>query len=253
MIDFHIIIPARFASSRLPGKMLREIAGKPLIQRVYERALLCGAKSVIIATDDERIQKVAENFGAEVCMTSVHHMCGTDRIAETVSQLGLDEEEIVVNIQGDEPLLPVPAVKKVVEGLIHHPDAKASTLCTPIFDNHSILDPNIVKVVVNKEGYAHYFSRAPIPWDREAKVLAKEQNYFRHVGLYAYRVDLLKKYQQWEPSPVEQIELLEQLRILWHGEKIHVSTIEEMISPGVDTELDLEKVKEFFKENFVET
>ncbi len=241
-MSFHIIIPARFASTRLPGKMLRDIAGKTLIQRVYERAIECGAESVVIATDDERIQKVAETFGATVCMTSKDHICGTDRLAEAVSSLKFDDDAIIVNIQGDEPLLPVSAVKRAVQGLIDNLKAKVSTLCTPLFDQKSILDPNIVKVVIDKEGYAHYFSRAPIPWDRENKALSMNHAYFRHVGLYAYRANLLKQYQQWEPSPLEKMELLEQLRILWHNEKIHVSIIEENIPPGVDTESDLNQV-----------
>lgn len=255
--DFHIIIPARYASTRLPAKLLLNVAGKPLIQRVYERALLCGAKSVTVATDDSRIKEAALLFGAEVCMTSLDHQCGTERLAEAAMKLSLSDEDIVVNIQGDEPLILVNAVQQAAKALFQNPDAAMATLCTPIKHYGEIFNTNVVKVTIDKKGYALYFSRAPIPWHREffkqenniendcvnLQSILKTHHYFRHIGLYAYRVGLLKKYQQWGMSPPEAIEKLEQLRILWNGEKIYVSLVEEVSPAGVDTEEDLERVR----------
>jgi 3-deoxy-manno-octulosonate cytidylyltransferase (CMP-KDO synthetase) len=256
-MNFHIIIPSRFGSVRLPGKPLIDIEGKPLIQRVYERALLCGAASVTIATDDERIQQAALKFGASICMTAKEHLTGTDRLAEAVSILGLKGEDIVVNMQGDEPFLPKSVVYLAVQAMIQNPEACTTTLCAPIHTREELLDPNIVKVVSNKAGFALYFSRAPIPFDREFNFgseshMLSSQNldtkgYYRHLGLYAYRVNTLKQYlYEWEPAPLESIERLEQLRILWNGEKIHVSVIQEQLPPGVDTEADLAKARSFF-------
>lgn len=244
---FHIIIPARYASTRLPEKMLKDIEGKPLIQRTYEQAMRCGAETVTIATDDERIQKVALAFGAPVCMTSMMHTCGTERLAEAASILGLSDDAIVVNVQGDEPLLPAFAVKNAVQQLIQYPMAKVATLCSPIVDTETFFNPNIVKVVLDAQGFALYFSRAPIPWDRGAEGFSTA---YRHIGIYAYRAQLLQQFLSWPPSVLEQIELLESLRILSQGEKIHVSLMHEVIPAGVDTAADLEKVRSSF---FVQT
>ena len=247
-MTFRVVIPARHASMRLPGKPLLEIAGKPMIQHVYERALDCGADSVVIATDDERIQKVAEAFGADVCMTSPEHPSGTDRLAEVVSKLSYDNNDIVVNVQGDEPLMPSNLVEQVAELLVQSNSADVATLCTPILDGNDIFNPNIVKVVTDKESNALYFSRAPVPWHRDA--FAKEKDivlddnvYFRHIGLYAYRVSFLKNYTSLTPSPLEIIESLEQLRVLWHGHKIAVANACEIPGPDVDTMDDLKKVE----------
>jgi 3-deoxy-manno-octulosonate cytidylyltransferase (CMP-KDO synthetase) len=246
-MSFHIIIPARFASSRLPGKLLLDIKGKSLIERVYEQALKCGAKSVVIATDDERIEKTAKEFGAIVCRTSVNHSTGTDRLAEAVDILGLQEEDIVVNLQGDEPLVPPFAVEKLVQALKNNPNAFMTTVCTAILDEEQLVDPNVVKVVVDKDGFALYFSRSMIPYPREKHELSLVKNHFyRHIGLYGYRINALKRYPSFPKAPAELIEHLEQLRILWQGEKIHVSVIEQALPPGVDTMAELEKVRMLF-------
>ncbi len=251
--EFHIIIPARFASTRLPGKPLLEIKGKTLIQRVYERALQCQATSVSIATDDERIAVCAESFGAKVCMTNREHPTGTDRLAEASELLGLSDNDIVVNFQGDEPLLPASAVHLAVKAMFNNTNASMATLCTPILNYETVLNPNVVKVVLDHKGFALYFSRAPIPFDRarlegSSTISASaNQYYFHHLGLYAYRVSTLKKYYAWEPSLLETTERLEQLRFLYHGEKIHVSCIEDPLPPGVDTEADLKRIIAIFE------
>lgn len=240
MDDFYIIIPARFHSQRFLGKMLAAVGGKPLIQHTYERALLCGAKSVVIATDDPVIEQVASAFGATVCMTSAEHTCGTDRISEAVQKLEIPDDGIVVNIQGDEPLMPPEAVRVSVLAMLEHKDAAVTTLCSPILEEAELLDPNLPKVVMDRKGFALYFSRSPIPCDRERFDVLKNR-YYRHIGLYAYRARTLKQYSQWGPAPLEDIEKLEQLRVLWNGEKIQVSIVEKPLPPGVDTETDLLK------------
>jgi 3-deoxy-manno-octulosonate cytidylyltransferase (CMP-KDO synthetase) len=247
MQHFHIIIPARFASLRLPGKPLLDIAGKTLLQRTYEAALLCSAKTITIATDDARIQENAESFGAAVCMTSTTHQNGTERLAEAVEKLGLSNNEIVVNIQGDEPLMPAAAVEKVVHVMTDNATAGLTTLCCPLICEEDILNPNIVKVVKNKADFALYFSRAPIPWNRDGSFASQQQNaYYRHVGLYAYRVSTLKAYSNWEMSPIEALEKLEQLRMLAEGIPIYVATIAEPLPPGVDTATDLALIRNHF-------
>lgn len=244
---FHIIIPARYHSTRLPGKVLLDIQGKPLIQRVYEQALRCEPVSVTIATDDHRIRDLAHHCNFSVCMTSTAHQTGTDRIAEAVEILQLEEEDIVVNLQGDEPLVPISAVHLAVSALEQHRNASVSTLCTSIQSMSQLLNPNVVKVVLNKMGFALYFSRSPIPYDRAAEKNIIKPCYFRHLGLYAYRVGTLKKFKSFEVPKMEQYEQLEQLRLLWEGEKIHVSMINEILPPGVDTLEDLENVRRFFE------
>ncbi len=238
MNNFHVIIPARLASVRLPGKVLLEIAGKPLIQHVYERAVLCGAESITIAVDDERVKSVAEGFGAKVCMTAIEHMTGSDRLSEVVQKLQIPDEDIVVNVQGDEPHLTISAIQSVVQAMTAFPSAGMTTLCTKMHHPDEVMDPNVVKVVFDKNGFALYFSRSPIPCDRD-QIDVTSQDYFRHIGLYAYRAKTLKQYGAWKQPGIEQIEKLEQLRALWNGIKIHVTLVEEALPKGIDTEADL--------------
>lgn len=247
-MEFSVIIPARYASTRLPGKPLRNIAGKPLIQYVFECAQQSGAQQVIVATDDERIRDVAEGFGAQVCMTSARHLSGTDRLAEVVDQLNFSSEQIVVNLQGDEPLIPASIIRQVATNLHMHVQATVATLCEPITTAADLFNPNITKVVMDSQGYALYFSRAPIPWNRATfshnqKTLSTDISYYRHIGLYAYRVDFLKEYVRWPACSIENAESLEQLRILWNGKKIHVAQTVETPGPGVDTEEDVARVE----------
>ncbi|HIA07622.1 MAG TPA: 3-deoxy-manno-octulosonate cytidylyltransferase [Chromatiaceae bacterium] len=247
MTPFRVVIPSRFESTRLPGKPLLDIVGKPMIQHVHERAQESGAAEVVIATDDARIQKTAEAFGATVCMTSTDHPSGTDRIAEVARQCGWADSDIVVNLQGDEPLLPGELVQRVAADLAHYEDASVSTLCIPIVDVIELFDPNAVKVVLDAKGFALYFSRAPIPWQRDdfagdAPSLASGARCYRHLGLYAYRVGFLHRYVTWSASAMELAESLEQLRVLHNGERIHASTIDQAPPAGVDTPLDLDRV-----------
>lgn len=247
-MSFNVIIPARFGATRLPGKPLMDIAGKPMIQHVYERASESGASDIIIATDDERIKKAAEDFGARVCMTSSKHHSGTDRITEVVDKLGFSDEQIIVNLQGDEPLMPPSVIRQVAESLNQYSQASMSTVCTKISTAAELFDPHVVKVVRDENDMAVYFSRASIPWDRDAfasttEVLPENSIHFRHIGLYAYRVGFLRQYIQWPQCNLEKMESLEQLRALWHGHQIHVAEAIEVPLAGVDTERDLEMVK----------
>ncbi|MFO1387849.1 3-deoxy-manno-octulosonate cytidylyltransferase [Cellvibrio sp.] len=248
-MKFTVVIPARYASTRLPAKPLKEIARKPMIQHVYERACESDAHQVIIATDDERIEAVATAFGAQVCMTSAEHTSGTDRLQEVVKRLGLADDEIVVNVQGDEPLIPAQVINQVANNLASMSSAAMATLSEPIHSLADFRNPNIVKVVADKEGRALYFSRAPIPWPRDhfaqADVTELPNNFpaQRHIGIYAYRVGLLHKFVTWAPAPLEKIELLEQLRVMWNGELIHIAEAIVAVPGGVDTEEDLQRVK----------
>lgn len=242
-IRFKVVIPARYASTRLPGKPLLKIGGRPMLQYVHEQALQSGADEVIVATDDQRIQDAANGFGATVCMTSAAHESGTERLAEVAAQMAWDDQSIVVNVQGDEPLLPPTLIHQVAEGLASHPQAAVATLAYPIEQADQITDPNIVKVVLDNAGYALYFSRAPIPCRRDESFTADLPPTLRHIGLYAYRAGFLKSYQQLQPSPLEDAEKLEQLRVLWHGLKIFVAVASEMPGHGVDTESDLQRVE----------
>lgn len=244
--DFIIVIPARYASTRFPGKPLAKIGSKPMLQHAWECALKSGAREVIIATDDERIREVAIAFGAVVCMTSSEHPSGTDRLAEVCARHGWRDEAIVVNLQGDEPLTPAELLQQVAANLAQHPKAGMATLSTPILNRDDVFDPNVVKVVSDAQGYALYFSRAPIPWNRDrAGNLDSQavQQYQRHLGIYAYRVNFLRAYSQMAPCALEQIEKLEQLRALYHGVTIHVEPACRQPGPGIDTPEDLEKVK----------
>jgi len=247
-MQFKVIIPARYASTRLHGKALLDICGKPMIQRVYERALESGAQSVYIATDDMRIKDVAESFGADVLMTEESHRSGTDRITEAVQQLGCNENDIIVNLQGDEPLIPTSLVKQVAEDLHAHQDASMSTLYTPIHNQDDVSNPNVVKVVFSKQGYALYFSRAPIAWEREYFRTSEfrpsgHHMHYRHIGLYAYRAGFLQRFINWPVCDAEEMEALEQLRVLWNDERIHVSEAVAIPPPGVDTSDELERVR----------
>ncbi len=248
---FSVIIPARFGSTRLPGKPLLDICGKPMIQWVYEQACRSCASDVIIATDDERIVDVARGFDARVTLTSPDHVSGTDRLQEVVSQLALGSDEIVVNVQGDEPLIPPENINQVAALLESEPDAGIATLSETITDMQDVFNPNVVKVVANGQHEALYFSRAPIPWQRDefkdgvsAPGSGKPEFPFqRHIGIYAYRVELLHRFIQWPPSPIEVAESLEQLRAMWNGVKIKVATAVIPPPPGIDTRQDLEQLR----------
>nr|WP_320134973.1 3-deoxy-manno-octulosonate cytidylyltransferase [uncultured Amphritea sp.] len=250
---FSVVIPARFGSSRFPGKPLADIAGKPMIQHVYERAIQSEAQRVIIATDDQRIADVAQGFGAEVCMTSAEHLSGTDRLQEVVHSLGFYADDIVVNVQGDEPLIPPRIINQVAHNLSAVSDASIATLCEPINDIDALLNPNVVKVVADQNGRALYFSRAPIPWPRDAFnsesgrcVMPVGVDFQRHIGIYAYRVKLLNDFVLWPAAPLEETECLEQLRAMWNGAIIHVDVADELPPAGVDTPEDLERIRHLF-------
>jgi 3-deoxy-manno-octulosonate cytidylyltransferase (CMP-KDO synthetase) len=250
---FRVAIPARYASTRLPGKPLRLIGGRAMIEHVYDRAVASGAQEVLIATDDLRIARAAEQFGATVCMTATEHLSGTDRLAEVAKMRGWRDQDIIVNVQGDEPMIPPAAIRQVVGGLHSHPAADIATLCTPIRDLAEVFDPNVVKVVMDSEGYAMYFSRAPIPYHRAdfsaGKVeISRDADYYRHIGLYAYRADILRRYPTLPPCVLEKVESLEQLRALWNGIRIHVQDAVEVPSAGVDTEADLQRVDRYLAE-----
>ena len=237
-----LVIPARFASLRLPGKPLRLLAGKPLIQHVYERALAAGFETLIVATDHEQIRQVCESIGATVAMTSSQHETGSDRLAEVVQQQGWADDTIVVNLQGDEPLTPVANLHQLAGNLAQYPSASIATLATPLHSHEEFHDPNAVKVVRDAQGFALYFSRAPIPYPRDG---ASEVSQFalRHVGMYAYRAGFLKAFAQMPAATIEQLEKLEQLRALANGYRIHVDIAKELPGLGVDTESDLQKVE----------
>jgi 3-deoxy-manno-octulosonate cytidylyltransferase (CMP-KDO synthetase) len=248
-VPYSIVIPARFAATRLPGKPLREIAGKPLLQYVHECALRTQARQVIIATDDERIRQAATAFGADVCMTSDKHQSGTHRIDEVIQKRSIADDEIIVNLQGDEPLMPAACVAQVAELLASNPDAQMSTLATPVVHDDEVFDSNIVKVALNKHGQALYFSRASIPWQRGSYELNRVEHTekwscLRHIGIYGYRAAYIKEYVSLPPSPLEVLESLEQLRVLWHGNTIVVGQAVEIPGPGVDTEQDFEKISQ---------
>lgn len=246
-MSFAVVIPARYGSTRLPGKPLLDIAGKPMIQRVWEQALGAGASEVVVATDDSRIQQVALAFGAEVCMTSPDHPSGTDRLQEVATLRGWDEEQIVVNVQGDEPLIPPALIGQVAGNLAAHPEAAIATLCEPVTGLQELRNSNAVKVVADARGMALYFSRATIPWPREAFATGSDDmpagDWYRHIGIYAYRAGFLHRYVTWPPAPLEQLEQLEQLRALYNGERIHVAPACEAVPAGVDTAEDLEAVR----------
>ena len=243
---FHVIIPARFGSTRLPGKLLLAVAGQPLLQWVWQSAVASGAASVLVATDDERIRAAAAKFGADCVMTSAQHASGTDRIAEAVRAKGLAADDIVVNLQGDEPAMPPPVVARVAAALREVPGSEIATAVSPIESLRDFLDPNCVKALRAADGRALYFSRAPVPWPRDS-IAAERPTVFagawRHIGIYAYRVRSLLQFAAWPATPLELTEKLEQLRALEHGMHIHLVTLAESPPAGVDTLQDLERVR----------
>jgi len=250
--SFIVLIPARYASTRLPGKPLADIAGKPLVVRVAERAQASGAQRIVVATDDERIARVARDHGLESVMTRADHPTGTDRLAEAATLLGFTPSDVVVNVQGDEPLLSPELIAQVAEMLRRHDDAAIATACHRIDDVDEAFNPNVVKVVLDQKGYALYFSRATIPWARDAFAQGRELvppglPLYRHYGLYAYRVAFLWEFPRLAPAPIERFEALEQLRALWHGYRIVVAITAGTPAPGVDTAEDLERVRALYR------
>ena len=246
-MKFKVVIPARYASSRLPAKPLLDIGGKPMVVRVAERAIASGADEVIVATDHIDIFNVVMQSGFKAVMTREDHVSGTDRIAEVAAYFKWPEDVLVVNVQGDEPLIDPELIQQVAHDLNTHPQASIATVCHAIHDKETMLNPNVVKVVVDSQGYAMYFSRAPIPYPRDA--FAQSQDLpdglpvYRHVGIYAYRASFLHAYAKLTPASVEQYEALEQLRAMWHGHKISVSVVDAAPAAGVDTHDDLELVR----------
>jgi 3-deoxy-manno-octulosonate cytidylyltransferase (CMP-KDO synthetase) len=248
MAGFRVVIPARYASTRLPGKPLADIGGHPMIEHVWRRAVESGAEQVVVATDDARVEATARRFGAEVCITRPDHQSGTDRIAEVADRYGWPDAAIVVNLQGDEPTMPPGLLRQVAGALAAHPGASIATLAVAIRDRDELFDPNVVKVVADRHGHALYFSRAPIPWHRgsfpshEGELPAGTE-FWRHLGIYAYRAGFLRRFVTWEPAGIERCEALEQLRALWEGERIQVGLASEAPGAGVDTPEDLERVR----------
>ncbi|MFK7830412.1 MAG: 3-deoxy-manno-octulosonate cytidylyltransferase [Congregibacter sp.] len=245
-MSFVVVIPARYSSTRLPGKPLLSIAGKPMIQHVWERAQQSEAERIVIATDDERIEKIASAFGAEVILTSPDHASGTDRLAEVVTTLGFDGAQILVNVQGDEPLIPPSVINQVALNLRRCDDANIATLCETISEPSVLLDPNAVKVVFDCNGMALYFSRACIPYPRQHNWESGDMpqgNWFRHLGLYAYRASFLERFSAWPSSQLEETESLEQLRALSQGEGIHVEPAIAPVPGGIDTPQDLQETR----------
>ena len=274
MVTFHVVIPARLASTRLPGKPLLDIGGKPMVIRVAEQAARSGAQQIIIATDDTTILAAAEQHGHRATMTRVDHNSGTDRLAEVVAQQNWADDTIVVNVQGDEPLIPPELIRAVATHLHQHPECAIATACHAIHDEASMRNPNIVKAVLDKDGNALYFSRAPIPYPRDAFMalsssvgrvdcssslrgevgrggaaqssLPSGLPVMRHIGIYAYRASFLRAYSELTPCALEQFEALEQLRALYHGYKIGVAIAEQAPPAGVDTQSDLELARKIF-------
>ncbi len=247
-MSFRVVIPARYASTRLPGKPLLDIAGKPMLQHVWERACESGAEAVFVATDDARVADAATAFGAEVCMTDTAHRSGSERLLEVADSKREPDERVYVNVQGDEPMLPPALIRQAADDLLAHPQADIATLASAIEDADTLFDPMVVKVVCDGQGFALYFSRAPVPWDRDgfaggARVLPAAHGYRRHIGLYAYRVGYLRAHATLPVSHAERAENLEQLRALHAGRRIHVADALQAPGPGVDTADDLERVR----------
>lgn len=251
MTEFTIILPARLASSRLPEKLLKTIGDKTVLEHSYLAAKNSQATRVVIAADDKRLVQLAESFGAEVVLTRKDHESGTDRLAECAELLNLSDEEIVVNLQGDEPFMPAHLVNLCAEALAADQVAPVSTLAARLHEATDITNPNAVKVVINQHGHALYFSRAGIPFNRDDVALETSQHYFHHLGIYGYRAGFLKRYSQLAESPLETIEKLEQLRILDYGEKIAVAVVDEKPPKGIDTEADLAAARAFYAERLV--
>lgn len=243
-VPFKVVIPARYGATRLPGKPLLPIAGRPLIAHVVDRARESGAEEVVVATDDRRIFDACAGFGAQAEMTAASHRSGSDRIAEVIERRGWADDTVVVNLQGDEPTMPAALVDQVAMDLAARAGAGMATLAHRIDESAHLFDPHVVKVVTDSAGFALYFSRAPLPWHRDELFGPRERlpatvRFLRHIGLYAYRAGFVRRYVQWEPAPLELAESLEQLRVLWHGERIHVSVTDLDPGRGVDTADDL--------------
>ncbi|MDP1900022.1 MAG: 3-deoxy-manno-octulosonate cytidylyltransferase [Rubrivivax sp.] len=249
-MSFSVLIPARLASTRLPGKPLADIAGKPMVVRVAERAARSGAARVVVAADDARILKACAEHGVQAVLTRADHASGSDRLAEACALLGLDGSDLVVNVQGDEPLIDPALVRRCAELLAERADCVMSTAAHPITELAEYLNPNVVKVVLDAAGRALYFSRAPVPWWRDGHAGGVRElptpAPLRHVGLYGYRAGFLRRFPALAPAPLEQCEALEQLRVLWHGERIAVHVAPQGSGPGVDTPEDLARVRAIF-------
>lgn len=250
-MSFIAIVPARYASTRLPGKPLADICGKPMVVRVMEQAKASGAARVIVATDHDEVVHAVQAAGGEACMTRADHQSGTERLAEVVERYGFADDDIIVNVQGDEPLIPPVIIRQVADNLARS-EAGMATLAVPITDSEEAFNPNAVKVVCDGQGYALYFSRATIPWERDRFAQSRDvigDVFLRHIGIYAYRAGFIRRYVAWKPSRLEQIEMLEQLRVLWYGEKIHVDVALEAPSVGVDTPEDLQRVRDVLQQH----
>lgn len=249
-MSFWVLIPARMASTRLPDKPLADLAGVPMVVRVAQRALQAGAAHVAVAADDARVLQACQAHGVQALMTRQDHLSGSDRLAEACEQLGLDGDTIVVNVQGDEPLIDPALVKACADLLAAHPDCAAATAAHAIRDTQDFNNPNVVKVVTDRTGRALYFSRAPIPWwrdgSRTGQAALPPMPALRHIGLYAYRASTLRRFPTLPPAPLEQTESLEQLRLLWHGLPIAVHLAAQAPAAGVDTPEDLARVRRFF-------
>lgn len=245
-LDFIVAIPARYGASRLPGKPLRPLAGEPMVLHVARRALAAGAREVVVATDDARVAEAVAGQGVTVCMTRTDHVSGTDRLAECAQALGWDESQIVVNLQGDEPFAPPEGIRCVARTLAASP-APMATLATPVDDSEALFDPNVVKLVRDADGLALYFSRAPIPWHRDRfavdRLSLPGDGWLRHIGIYAYRAGFLRRFATMPPGWLEQVESLEQLRVLEAGHRIAVALTPVPFPPGVDTEADLARAE----------
>lgn len=258
MTDFIVIIPARYASARFPGKPLAEIAGKPMLAHVAERARKSGAREVLIATDHPEIAAAAGRYGFTAVMTRRSHASGTDRLAEVVARRRYPARQIVVNVQGDEPLIEPALIREVASNLARHRDAQIATVCTPIHDARDLANPNIVKVVLDNDGYALYFSRAPVPHARDASARSHDPSrrqpaiprglpVYRHLGLYAYHCGFLRRFTRLKPALIERFEALEQLRALAHGFRISVAITHKAPHPGIDTPQDLQRARRQFR------
>lgn len=249
-MSFTVVIPARYASTRLPAKPLADIGGVPMVIRVMQRARQSGAGRVCVATDDIRVFELVREHGGEVLMTRADHVSGTDRLEEVARQLELPAEHIIVNVQGDEPLIPPAVIDQVAANLASHADCGIATLCEPIESRADLFNPNIVKVVADECGHALYFSRAPIPWHRDGFAGESEHlpagQWWRHIGIYAYRAGFLHRFVSWPPARIELAESLEQLRAMANGVAIHVAPAAEPVPGGVDTPEDLARMRALF-------
>lgn len=253
-MSFQVIIPARYASTRLQGKPLMDIHGRPMVYWTWQQAMKSGAQRVVIATESLQVQQVCEAFGAEVCLTSDLHQSGTERIAEVIDQLKIHDDQILVNLQGDEPMLAPDLIHQVAQALEGRHDVFMSSLCEPIDDIETLFNPHAVKVSRDVNHFAINFSRAPLPWARDEfaqqpKVMPQHWAYKRHIGLYAYRAGFVKRYVAWPECALEQVERLEQLRVLWHGERILVEDAQQEAGPGVDTLEQLNKVRQLMAQD----